>query len=144
MTITVTLKGFDATAEFFDKAAKRYPKIVSKELQTFGDETVETLKEDLLSNGFNLPPKKHPNGEPPLIDSKKYMNGYSATVQGRSMEISSKDMNDHMSNVDLGELLEYGNGTLAPRPHIRPTEAKMMAREAVLAERISDELFGGA
>lgn len=143
MKIGVRLQGFDEEAALFSTAARRYGSVLAEQLQIFGDETVDQLQLDMESNAFNLPPKAHDNGKPPLIDSEKYEKGYSATVRDRSMEISSKGMNDHMSNVEVGELLEYGNGSLAAKPHLRPTEEKMMNRSYVLVERIFHELFRG-
>jgi hypothetical protein len=142
MKVTIKLQGFNEGLAEIRRARDRFPVVLKEELQKFGNEAVEHLKKTTWADGWGLPPKRHPNGKPPLIDSEKYINGYLAVVEGSSLGIYSQGMNDHMSNNDLAELLEYGNGmNLPPKPHLRPLFAWMEGRADVLGKRIFHGIF---
>lgn len=142
MKVEIKLTGFEKGAASFRRASRRFSEVLEKELQRFGDESVAYLKEAVSANLFDLPPKASGRGIP-LIDSGKYISGYIAVVDGRTLGIYSQGMNDHMTNADLGELLEYGNGAeLPPRPHLRPLWQHMQQRSNVLGERVYHGLFG--
>lgn len=123
----------------------RFASVVHEELKGFCEDRIKDLKRDIWSNEYNLPPKWRDNGKPPLIDSEKYINSYQANVKGTEASIGATGMNDHMSNEELGELLEYGlageNGFPA-RPHLRPWEAQVESKLPLLGKRIRDGLLG--
>lgn len=142
--ITVKLTGFDEGIALFRKASKDFNRVAEEELLRFGKEAVVYLQDRARNNMFGLPPKKRNNGQPPLIDSAKYINGYVALIEKGTLVIFSEGTNDHMTNQALGELLEWGNASLnlPARPHIRPTAVWMRQRTPVLGRRIFDALFG--
>lgn len=143
-SITIRLIGFAEGQKMFHDSARRYNKVVTQSLQEYGDDAVKWLKRNILGDDLGLAPKKRDNGEPPLVDSHKYAEGFKATVTGSEMGIRSEGDNDFMPNEDLTDLLEYGFGEVPARPHIRPLFNYMKSKAPKVGERIFNRLFNGA
>jgi hypothetical protein len=144
MRVVVKARGFIEGSKELRDAAREYPDRVETELQKFGDEHVAWLKEKILSYGLDLAPKQRDNGEPPLVDSHKYVDGYKARAEGKRVTIVSEGMNDHMPNVELADVLEYGSGSEIPaRPHLRPLGMQIEKDLPKLGMKITRSLLKG-
>lgn len=141
MKITVKTTGFAQGEALLRKGASDYETIIAKELQTFGDEVIEKLREDAKAGVFG-PPKEHDNGKPVLIDTGNYLESYRAEVAGMQMRLGPTGDNKHMTNEQLADVLEYGVGGIPARPHVRPTVLWAEGRIPLLARRIARGLLG--
>jgi len=141
MKMQVRLYGFDPAKDTFTLAAKNADVVINKELIVFSDEAVQQLRKWVLGNMLNLAPKRRPDGNPPLVHTHNYIDSYRANVTGTLTRIGPTGMNAHMSNEELAEKLEHGDGNIPARPHIRPWEVWIERRLPILGERIQRGLF---
>lgn len=141
--IVLKTSGFKEGEAELRKMVRTFKPAIRLELAIFAQEGVDKLKELVYGNQLKLPPKKRPNGKPPLLDSEKYIKSFKVSYgPGLSAGFGPTGENDNMSNEALGELLEYGNAQIPARPHIRPLGIWIERRLYVLAERIAKRLVG--
>ena len=125
------------------EAQKRLKEAKKEGLQKLGDTMVERLHDRIVSDRI-LPSKLVPDGHPTLVKEEVYADCFVAAATDKVLDITAEGMNEHMSNEQLSELLEYGDKRQAARPHLRLEGA--WAEEngaAVVGQVIGDKLFGG-
>lgn len=142
-SIKVKLSGFREGAADICRMKEQFAPTVKRELKTFGDESIQWLQKQIRISAFPLPPKKHDNHRPVLIDTENYIRSYQAFVEDKPLLLGlvSVGMNKNMLNEDLAELLEWGWKHRPPSPHLRPLAVYMESQAGVLGDRISKALF---
>lgn len=145
MKVTVRLTNFKEGAALLKAGSRRFKSVVKDELRVFSEEAVQRLKEMVLNNELNLPPKRRPDGKPPLYDSGKYISSYKVEMTGNVSSIGPTGLNDNMSNEELANILEFGDGMgIPPRPHLRPLGLWIERKLPTLAERIVRNVLSGS
>lgn len=142
--ITIRLKGFERGSKELKAASRNFKTVVATELRAFSQEAVDKLKSLVLNNELGLPAKRRPNGEPPLVDSRKYIYSYRVVMAGNKATIQPTGMNDNMSNAELADILEFGDGKIPARPHLRPLGLWVEQQLPKLGERIAHVLLRGS
>lgn len=144
MKIVIKTNQLEALEKELRSGSKRIPRLINDELRTFGQEAIEDLKKKVWANAFELPEKNRDNGKPPLVDSEKYINSFSGVVKDGVLAIEPTGENDHMSNAELSEVLEYGLPAqgIPARPHIRPWNDGIERKIPLLMERIANGILG--
>ncbi len=116
MNITIKLNGFAEGQAAIRQNLRDLPNIAEEALLAMGDKAIEKLRSDAYAGRFG---SSKADGLS-LIDLENYINSYKASSAGRlSMQINPEGQNQHMSNAELAELLEYGTTKMPAIPHIR-------------------------
>ncbi len=118
MKLTVTVHGLEAGIDLFSRALNELPAAKLKAEEAFANKVKDRFTKAAMSGGYGQAKK----GNPALYDSGKYVNSWQVQRQDGGVTLGPTGMNDHMSNEALGELLEWGSGSVAAIPHLRPLQ----------------------
>lgn len=139
MKITIKATGFEEGAAALAKMGKNLGAEVAKDV---GNQLVEAFQKRAKAGGF-FPPKLRGKG-PTLIDTGEYVGSWKVVVKGSAASVGPQGAHSTagMSNSALGELLEYGHGDMAPRPHMRLMALWLKANVAKIAGKAVKRVLG--
>jgi len=133
--IRVRTRGFKEGQARFGRAVSAFGDIVGASLQAFGQRQVDDFKTEVKAGAFG-----RTKGHPKLYDVGTYIESWTSRSEGVFLTIGPEGMNRHMSNYDLGEMLEYGWKGAPAIPHQRRFEIQVVAKLPELGKEIGDAI----